>query len=258
MIDLNNFNTVKLVEGNISHTRHVKPFNSFNYKCISIIVNLNKTINQEKIGPLFSLNKSNVFSWNAKDHGDGETHPLKWARKEVSNFGGDASGTILLHCFPKIFGYVFNPLSVYFCFNKNNKLSALIYEVRNVVGGIHSYVAIVDKQGQTHSTEKLFEVSPFLSSDGSYKLRAIISNNKLNISVNYLIDQKNILDAIQMGKIKLLTTSSLFIAIIKGIAFPAKPMINILYESFKLIIKGAIFKKIDVMRKHKTNLAKKI
>ena len=144
MIDLNNFNTVKLVEGNISHTRHVKPFNSFNYKCISIIVNLNKTINQEKIGPLFSLNKSNVFSWNAKDHGDGETHPLKWARKEVSNFGGDASGTILLHCFPKIFGYVFNPLSVYFCFNKNNKLSALIYEFRNVVGGIHSCVAIVD------------------------------------------------------------------------------------------------------------------
>ena len=122
MIDLNNFNTVKLVEGNISHTRHVKPFNSFNYKCISIIVNLNKTINQEKIGPLFSINKSNIFSWYSKDHGDGEIHPLEWARKEVSNFGGDASGTILLHCFPKIFGYVFNPLSIYFCFNKNNKV----------------------------------------------------------------------------------------------------------------------------------------
>ena len=258
MFDLNNFNTVKLVEGNITHTRHVKPFNSFNYKCISIILNLNKTTNQKKIGPLFSINKFNVFSWDAKDHGDGETHPLNWARKEVSNFGGDASGTILLHCFPKIFGHVFNPLSVYFCFNKNNKLSALIYEVRNVVGGIHSYVAIVDKQGQTHLTKKLFEVSPFLSSDGNYKLRSIISNNKLNISVNYFINNGKVLDAIQLGKIKLLTTSSLFIAILKGLAFPAKPMINILYESLKLMIKGAIFKKIEVKKKHKTNLAKRI
>jgi DUF1365 family protein len=258
MINLNSFNTVELVEGNISHTRHIKPFNSFNYKCISIIVNLNKARNQKKIVPLFSINKSNIFSWNEKDHGDGEIHPLNWARNEVSKFGGDASGTVLLHCFPKIFGYVFNPLSVYFCFNKNNSLTALIYEVRNVVGGIHSYVAIVDKQGQTHLTKKLFEVSPFLSSDGVYKLRAIVSNNKLNISVNYFIDNSNILDAIQVGKISLLTTSSLFIAIIKGLAFPAKPMINILYESLKLIIKGAIFKKIDVMKKHKTNLAKKI
>ena len=137
-------------------------------------------------------------------------------------------------------------------------MSALIYEVRNVVGGIHSYVAIVDKQGQTHLTKKLFEVSPFLSSDGNYKLRAIISNNKLNISVNYFINNGKVLDAIQIGKIKLLTTSSLFIAIMKGLAFPAKPMINILYESLKLMIKGAIFKKIEVMKKHKTNLAKRI
>ena len=257
MIDLNNFNTVKLVEGNISHTRHVKPFNSFNYKCISIIVNLNKTINQEKIGPLFSLNKSNVFSWNAKDHGDGETHPLIWARKEVSNFGGDASGIVLLHCFPKIFGYVFNPLSVYFCFNKNNKLSALIYEVRNVVGGIHSYVAIIDNIGETHSTKKLFEVSPFLSSEGNYELKSNISDSKINISVNYSNKNTNILSAIQVGKIKLLTTSSLFIGIIKGKAFPVKPMINILFEALKLLIKGAIFKKIDVINKHKTSLAKK-
>ena len=257
MIDLNNLKTVQLVESNIYHKRYVKPYNSFNYNSISILVNLNKINTNQKINPFFSINKFNIFSWNEKDHGDGKIPLIDWARKQINDYGGDASGDILLHCFPKILGHVFNPLSVYFCFDKTKKLSALIYEVRNVVGGIHSYVAIIDNIGETHSTKKLFEVSPFLSSEGNYELKSNISDNKINISVNYSNKNTNILSAIQVGKIKLLTTSSLFIGIIKGKAFPAKPMINILFEALKLLIKGAIFKKIDVINKHKTSLAKK-
>ena len=257
MIDLNNLKTVQLVESNIYHKRYVKPYNSFNYNSISILVNLNKVNINQKINPFFSINKFNIFSWHEKDHGNGKIPLIDWARKQINDYGGDASGDILLHCFPKILGHVFNPLSVYFCFDKTKKLSALIYEVRNVVGGIHSYVAIIDNIGETHSTKKLFEVSPFLSSEGNYELKSNISDNKINISVNYSNKNRNILSAIQVGKIKLLTTSSLFIGIIKGKAFPAKPMINILFEALKLLIKGAIFKKIDVINKHKTSLAKK-
>ena len=257
MIDLNNLKTVQLVESNIYHKRYVKPYNSFNYNSISILVNLNKINTNLKINPFFSINKLNIFSWHEKDHGNGKIPLIDWARKQINDYGGDASGDILLHCFPKILGHVFNPLSVYFCFDKTKKLSALIYEVRNVVGGIHSYVAIIDNIGETHSTKKLFEVSPFLSSEGNYELKSNISDSKINISVNYSNKNTNILSAIQVGKIKLLTTSSLFIGIIKGKAFPAKPMINILFEALKLLIKGAIFKKIDVINKHKTSLAKK-
>ena len=257
MINLNNFKTVQLVESNIYHKRYVKPYNSFNYNCISILVNLNKINANIKISPLFSINKTNFFSWHEKDHGNGKEPLIDWARKEIKNYGGDASGDILLHCFPKILGHVFNPLSVYFCFDKNQKLSALIYEVRNVVGGIHSYVAIIDNVREAHFTKKLFEVSPFLSSEGNYELKSKIANNKIKISVNYFNKNKNILNAIQVGKIKLLTTGSLFIGIIKGKAFPAKPMINILFEALKLLIKGAKFKTINVVNKHKTSLAKK-
>ena len=97
----------------------------------------------------------------------------------------------------------------------------------------------------------------WVSSEGNYELKSKIANNKIKISVSYFNKNKNILNAIQVGKIKLLTTGSLFIGIIKGKAFPAKPMINILFEALKLLIKGAIFKKIDVINKHKTSLAKK-
>ena len=182
---------------------------------------------------------------------------MDWAR-EVSKYGSDVSGTILLHCFPKIFGYVFNPLYVYFCFNKNNILSALIYEVRNTVGGIHSYVSVVDKPDEAHLTRKLFEVSPFLPSNGNYRLRALITENNINILVNYSIKKKNILIANQIGEIKDLTLGSLFNGIVNGSASPAKPIIGILYEAFKLFFKGAKYKRILVMNEHKTNQAKKV
>ena len=142
MINLNNFKTVQLVESNIYHKRYVKPYNSFNYNCISILVNLNRINANIKISPLFSVNRKNFFSWHEKDHGNGKEPLIDWARKEIKKYGGDASGDILLHCFPKILGHVFNPLSVYFCFDKKQKLSALIYEVRNVVGGIHSFESL--------------------------------------------------------------------------------------------------------------------
>tara|TARA_Y100001960_G_scaffold6450_1_gene6623 strand:- start:245 stop:1021 length:777 start_codon:yes stop_codon:yes gene_type:complete len=258
MIGLKEISSVKLVEGVISHQRFVSPQHSFKYNCISVLINLNKIKKIQKINFLFSINRFNIFSWNFKEHGNGEDFPLDWARREVSKYGGDASGTILLHCFPKIFGYAFNPLSVYFCFNKNNILSALIYEVRNTVGGIHSYVSVVNKPDEIHSTSKLFEVSPFLPSNGHYKLRASIKKNNINISVNYFIKNKNILFANQIGKIKDLTLGSLFNGIINGTASPAKPMIGILYEAFKLLFKGAKYKKILVIKEHKTSPAKKV
>ena len=258
MIGLKEISSVKLIEGVISHKRFVSPQNSFKYNCISVLINLNKIKKIKKINFLFSINSFNIFSWNFKEHGNGKEFPLYWARREVSKYGGDASGTILLHCFPKIFGYVFNPLSVYFCFNKKNYLSALIYEVRNTVGGIHSYVSVVNKPDEIHSTSKLFEVSPFLPSNGHYKLKASITEKKINISVNYFIKNENILFANQIGEIKDLTLGSLFNGIINGTASPAKPMIGILYEAFKLLFKGAKYKNILVIKEHKTSPAKKV
>ena len=250
--------TIKLIDGKISHKRNIHPFNEFNYNCISILINLNNIKNKKKFNSIFSINKNNIFSWYEKDHGNSKDHPLDWAREQVRKNGGDASGKILLHCFPKIFGHVFNPLSVYFCFNKEQKLTALIYEVRNVVGGIHSYVALVSNPEETHFTNKLFEVSPFLPSEGDYRLKTKLTNNNISISVNYFINNKIILNAIQTGKIKHLTVGALLMSIIKGSALPGKPMIKILIQALKLLIKGAKYKKIFVFNTHKTNLTKRV
>ena len=91
--------TIKLIDGKISHKRNVHPFNEFNYNCISILINLNNIKNKKKFNSIFSINKNNMFSWCEKDHGNSKDHPLDWAREQVSKNGGDASGKILLHCF---------------------------------------------------------------------------------------------------------------------------------------------------------------
>ena len=75
---------------------------------------------------------------------------------------------------------------------------------------------------------------------------------------NYFINNKIILNAIQTGKIKHLTVGSLLMSIIKGSALPGKPMIKILIQALKLLIKGAKYKKIFVFNTHKTNLTKRV
>ena len=80
---------------------------------------------------------------------------------------------MLLLCMPRIFGYVFNPLSVYFCYRADGTLAAVLYEVHNTFGERHSYVIQVeDHGGALHQRcGKLFYVSPFLDMDLRYDFR---------------------------------------------------------------------------------------
>ena len=89
-------------------------------------------------------------------------------------------------------------------------------------------------------------------------MKTKLTNNNISISVNYFINNKIILNAIQTGKIKTLTVGALLINIIKGSALPGKPMIKILIQALKLLIKGAKYKKIFVFNTHKTNLTKRV
>ena len=246
--------SVLLIESKIIHNRKVKPQHNFSYNCISILLNLEKLPLANKHNIFFSINKNNFFSWFSKDHGDGKNNLIDWARKQVSNEGGDASGKILLHSFPRIFGRAFNPLSVYFCFDKNDCLNALIYEVRNTFGGIHSYVGLV-KNKKSHKTKKEFLVSPFLPSKGEYYLSAKLNNNNLKISVKMTQQKKEVINAIQVGKIKNLTTLSLFYGILNGSALPGKPFVGILIEAARLWFKGAKYKSIISDYKHRITSA---
>jgi len=126
---------------------------------------------------LFSVNRFNLFSFHFSDHGarDG-SHPLAWIGDLLSSNGIVADGEISLQCFPRVLGFVFNPVSFWYCHNSGGDLVAVLAEVNNTFGERHNYLLahqdrrpIVD--GEVIEREKVFHVSPFMAVSGYYRFR---------------------------------------------------------------------------------------
>ena len=95
-----------------------------------------------KVKKIFSYNKFNIISFFDKDHGPRDGTSLKeWVIKNLKDIGIDNDRIqVKLFCYPRIFGYVFNPLSIFFVYNQNSKLISVLYEVKNTFGEQHTYI----------------------------------------------------------------------------------------------------------------------
>ena len=99
--------------------------------------------------------------------------------------------SVKLLTFPKILGYGFNPLSVYFCYNSQYILTYSIFEVRNTFGDIHHYILNATNKSEVKQKvlKKLF-VSPFYTNKGYYNLKANYVKNNIITSVEYVMNNK--------------------------------------------------------------------
>ena len=136
---------------------------------------------------LFSVNRFNVFSFHDRDHGDGSSLPLlDQIRAKLRAAELDAEGAIVLLTMPRMLGYAFNPLSLYFCYRTDGSLAAILYEVNNTFGQRHTYLipATPDADGlvRQESAKSLY-VSPFLDTDMSYAFVAAPPNERVAISI---------------------------------------------------------------------------
>lgn len=157
--------------------RRVRPVtHRFAYRVFFLRLQLSALAEAEN--RLFSLNRFNLASFHFIDHGarDG-THPLAWIREVLASEGlRAADGEVWLHCFPRVLGYVFNPVSFWFCHSRGGELRAVLAEVNNTFGERHCYL-IAHPDGrpidetQTLGTRKVFHVSPFLPVAGRYAFR---------------------------------------------------------------------------------------
>lgn len=137
---------------------------------------------------LFSFNAGNLVSFRDSDHGDGSGRPLK---KQIIGLlegaGVTSEGvTVRILCMPRVFGYDFNPLSVYYCTDAQDRLVAMVYEVNNTFGERHTYVIPADRaggEGVEQACDKQFYVSPFLEMDMSYRFRARSPGDTVSLTV---------------------------------------------------------------------------
>ncbi|MFZ4537327.1 DUF1365 domain-containing protein [Propionivibrio sp.] len=132
---------------------------------------------EQAASALFSVNRFNLFSFRFADHGarDG-SHPLPWIRDLLDSNGIAADGEIFLQCFPRVLGFVFNPVSFWYCHNGSGELIAVLAEVSNTFGEHHNYLlAHADgrpiRDGEVLERNKVFHVSPFMAVSGFYRFR---------------------------------------------------------------------------------------
>ncbi len=160
------------------HAR-LKPMgHRFSYRVMSLLIDLDRLDEADRLSPLFGVNRAALYSFHEADHGERDGSSLRaYAQARATEHGIDlAGGRVLLLCYPRLLGYTFNPLSVYFCYRADGSLALLIYEVRNTFGEIHSYVLPVrsgelSAAGVRQEQDKLFYVSPFVDMAMRYRFR---------------------------------------------------------------------------------------
>ncbi|MBS0347626.1 MAG: DUF1365 domain-containing protein [Proteobacteria bacterium] len=125
---------------------------------------------------IFSLDKPNLLSFHSKDHGPRDGSPLlPWIEGVLAEHGLPGDGEITLQTFPRVLGYVFNPVSFWFCHDGTGQLIAVLAEVNNTFGGTHSYLlhrhGEALRDGEELNAGKCFHVSPFNDVEGGYRFR---------------------------------------------------------------------------------------
>lgn len=236
---------LSLYEGEVMHAR-MKPFSHrFTYRVFSTLIDLDRLDEVASLSAIFSVNRFNLMSFNTQDHGarDG-AHPRAHVEKLLAEKNIESPARILLLCYPRILGFTFNPLAVYYCYDAAGDLSALIYEVRNTFGGLHPYVLSVkdgtfDERGVRQEQSKLFYVSPFLNMNLHYRFRMVPPCERVVIRIIENDPQGPILSATFNGDFVQATTASLAKAWAKIPFLTFKVIGAIHWQALKLWLKGA-------------------
>ena len=155
-----------LYEGFVMHRRLRPRHHRFQYRVFAMLLELDE-ISRLNLS-LFKHNAFGLFSFHDKDHGPSDSKEPRdlnvWLDDLLAQHGIVANGPRRVLCYPRILGYVFNPISVWFCDDERGRLKAIIYEVHNTYDERHAYVLPVgeDKDLVRHGCSKNFYVSPFL------------------------------------------------------------------------------------------------
>ncbi|WP_370978567.1 DUF1365 domain-containing protein [Agaribacterium sp. ZY112] len=243
--------------GHVMHHRFFPVVHRFIYRVFSVCIDLDELDALNKLR-FFSVNKFNLFSFFEKDHAQKQEKLARQIRTLLSEKGySKATVKIKLLCYPRVLGYVFNPLSVYFCYNDKDKLEVILYEVSNTFGSRHTYVleANSDKEHNNiikHSSNKLMYVSPFMPMDNRYHFRMQAPNDRVSVCIRQVQlapgndsseqskSDKNqaLLHATFTGKRKQLSDRALLSAFFRYPLMSLKVMLAIHWQALKLWKKG--------------------
>ena len=245
--------------GNVIHKRFKPKEHYFKYKVFSLLIDLDELkIIKDNI-KIFSYNKFNILSFFDKDHGPRDGSSIKeWVKKNLKNIGiNDDKVQVKLLCYPRIFGYVFNPLSIFFIYNERSELISILYEVKNTFGEQHTYIFKTnDNKTIINNCSKKFYVSPFIEMDCEYNFRVLKPTSTISIIIDQKDKEGKILFASQDGIAQKLDEKNLIFSFFSHPLMTFKIIVAIHYEALKLWIKGIKIVKKNIKIKNNTSIEK--
>ena len=240
------FTASALYPGVVMHKR-LRPFvHRFAYRIFSLYVDLDELPALGRRLRLFSHNRWNLFSFHDRDHGARDGSPLRpWIEQHLAAAGIDlAGGAVRLLCFPRVLGYVFNPLSIWFCHHADGRLRAILYEVSNTFGERHGYLIPVEGQPALgkpvrQSCDKHFYVSPFIGMTARYDFSIRPPDERFAISIRQTVPEGDQLFARHTGRRLALSDWALARVFISYPLMTIKVVAAIRWQALKLWLKGA-------------------
>src|ERR1700722_11000294 len=231
--------------GEVMHARLKPTGHRFSYRVMSLLIDLNRLEVADRQSPLFGVNRRALYSFNEADHGERDGSPLRlYARRCATEHGIDLTGgRVLLLCYPRLFGYTFNPLSVYFCYDAAGQPALLIYEVRNTFGDIHAYALPVkgdeiSAAGIRQEQDKRFYVSPFVEMAMRYHFRVVPPKDRVKLRILETDSEGPLLSATFSGHRRALTTKELLRSFFSLPVVTVKIIAAIHWEALRLWLKG--------------------
>lgn len=231
----------------VAHRRRIAPLYRFVYRVFYFLLDIDRLDEATRTTRLFSRNRFNLVAFHDRDHGaDGAVGLRIWAETVLRERGIElAGGRIRLLCMPRLLGFAFNPISMWYCEHADGSLRAVIAEVRNTFGEKHCYVLASDgprlSYGQPWDKEKCFHVSPFFDLAGRYRFLMTEPGERLRVVIHETREGQPILDATLAGERRTLNDVAILGQVLRMPLMTLKVVAGIHWEALKIWLRGARF-----------------